>query len=161
MEIFLQVFGQGRNLDALQMTSRGIVTFMIAFALIRIAGRRSFGVRTPLDNIISIMLGAILSRAVVGVSPFVPVILSSLAIAVLHRGFCWLVVRHERFARFVEGNKITLFEDGKFNKSHMESGLVCREDIMQGVRKSALTEDMNEIEKVYMERNGEISAIRK
>jgi len=43
----------------------------------------------------------------------------------------------------------------------MESGLVCREDIMQGVRKSALTEDMNEIEKVYMERNGEISAIRK
>jgi len=32
---------------------------------------------------------------------------------------------------------------------------------MQGVRKSALTEDMEKIEKVYLERNGEISAIKK
>ena len=43
----------------------------------------------------------------------------------------------------------------------MEKGLVCMEDIMQGVRKSALTEDMEKIEKVYLERNGEISAIKK
>jgi len=42
----------------------------------------------------------------------------------------------------------------------MEKGLVCMEDIMQGVRKSALT-DMEKIEKVYLERNGEISAIKK
>jgi hypothetical protein len=32
---------------------------------------------------------------------------------------------------------------------------------MQGVRKSALTEDMKNIDKVYIERNGEISAIKK
>jgi len=115
MEIFLQVFGQGRNLDALQMTSRGIVVFFLAFLLIRIAGRRSFGVRTPLDNIITILLGAILSRAVVGASAFVPVIICCLVIVILHRGFSWLVVHHQRFARFVEGNKIAVFEEGKFN----------------------------------------------
>jgi uncharacterized membrane protein YcaP (DUF421 family) len=38
---------------------------------------------------------------------------------------------------------------------------VCREDVMQGIRKSALTEDMNKIDHVYIERNGEISAIKK
>ena len=43
----------------------------------------------------------------------------------------------------------------------MKKALVCQEDLMQGVRKSALTEDMDKIEKVYMERNGDISAIRK
>jgi uncharacterized membrane protein YcaP (DUF421 family) len=43
----------------------------------------------------------------------------------------------------------------------MKKALVCQEDLMQGVRKSALTEDMAKIEKVYMERNGEISAIKK
>jgi hypothetical protein len=32
---------------------------------------------------------------------------------------------------------------------------------MQGVRKSALTEKLDGIEKVYIERNGEISAIKK
>ena len=43
----------------------------------------------------------------------------------------------------------------------MKKALVCREDLMQGVRKSAMTEDMTKIEKVYMERNGEISPIKK
>lgn len=43
----------------------------------------------------------------------------------------------------------------------MKKALVCQEDIMQGVRKSALLEDMDQIEKVYMERNGEISSIKK
>ena len=32
---------------------------------------------------------------------------------------------------------------------------------MQGIRESALTEDMDEIQKVYMERNGEIGAVKK
>jgi uncharacterized membrane protein YcaP (DUF421 family) len=43
----------------------------------------------------------------------------------------------------------------------MKKALVCQEDVMQGVRKSALMEDMSKIDKVYMERNGEISSIKK
>jgi uncharacterized membrane protein YcaP (DUF421 family) len=161
MELLLKIFGEGKDLNALQMSSRGIVIFIIAFLLIRISGRRSFGVRTPLDNIITISLGAIMSRAVVGASAFVPVVICCFVIVSLHRVFGWLIVHHKAFGRFVEGDKIPLFEQGKFIKSHLEKGLVCEEDIMQGVRKSALTEDMEGIEKVYMERNGEISAIRK
>jgi hypothetical protein len=43
----------------------------------------------------------------------------------------------------------------------MGKGLVCEEDVMEGVRRSALTEDLETIDKVYIERNGEISAIKK
>lgn len=147
MEIINQIFGQGKDLNALQMSSRGIVVFIIAFALIRISGRRSFGVRTPLDNIISILLGAILSRAVVGASPFVPVIICCFVIVTLHRALSWLIAHNHRFSHLVEGEKIMLFENGKFNQPGMQNGLVCQEDIMQGVRKPALTEDMDAIEK--------------
>jgi len=161
MELLTNLFGEGRNLDTLQMSSRGVAVFLIAFVLIRISGRRSFGLRMPLDNIITILLGAILSRAVVGVSPFIPVIISCFVIVLLHRGFSWLIMHSPKFSRIAGGSKIALFENGNFIKSGMETGLVCQEDIMQGVRKSALTEDMTTIEKVYIERNGEISAIRK
>ncbi|TSD66444.1 DUF421 domain-containing protein [Inquilinus sp. KBS0705] len=161
MDLFYEIFGEGKDLNSLQMSSRGVVMFFVAFLLIRIAGRRSFGIKTPIDNIITISLGAVMSRAIVGASPFVPVVICSLVIVVLHRAFAWLAANNRRFGRFVQGEKIILFEQGKFIKSNFDKGLVCEEDIMQGVRKSALTEDLQSVEKVYIERNGEISVIRK
>lgn len=161
MEIFYRIFGEGKDLNALQMSSRGIVVFFIALLLIRISGRRSFGLRTPLDNIIVIVLGAILSRAVVGASAFVPVIICCLIIVILHRTFGWLIATGKHFGRMMEGNKMLLYENGRFKRDEMKKALVCEEDLMQGIRKSALTEDMAQIDKVYMERNGDISAIKK
>ena len=161
MELLIKIFGEGKDLNALQMSCRGIVIFFIAFVLIRISGRRSFAVKGPLDNIITISLGAILSRAVVGASDFIPVIVCCFVIVILHRVFGWLVANNESFGKFIEGNKIDLFSDGQFRKKNMRKGLLCKEDIMQGVRKSALTEDMEKIEKVYLERNGDISPVKK
>jgi uncharacterized membrane protein YcaP (DUF421 family) len=161
MDILIKIFGEGKDLTTLQMSCRGITVFVIALLLIRVSGRRSFGLRTPLDNIIGILLGAILSRAVVGASAFVPVIITCFVIVILHRCFGWLISHSKPFGKVVEGNKILLYQDGDFIKENMEKALVCQEDIMQGVRKSALTENMDTIDKIYMERNGEISAIKK
>lgn len=160
MNLLLQLFGEGKDLNALQMSSRGVVMFFIALILIRISGRRSFGVRSPLDNIITISLGAVMSRAIVGASDFVPVVVCCFVIVLLHRLIGWLIANCKPFGRFIEGEKILLFEDGVFKKENMKKALVCQEDLMQGVRKSAMTEDMDKIEKVFMERNGEISAIK-
>jgi len=158
---FINLFGQGKDLNTLQMCARGIAVFLITLVLIRIAGRRSFGLRMPLDNIITILLGAILSRAVVGASPFIPVVICSFVIVSIHRLLSRLIVKSERFGNIIGGKKILLFENGSFINKNMERGLASEEDVMQGVRKSALTEDINDIEKVYMERNGEISLIKK
>ena len=161
MELLVEIFGEGKDLNALQMSSRGIVVFFLALVLIRISGRRSFGVRAPLDNIIGILLGAVMSRAVVGASPFVPVIVCCFAIVLLHRLMAWLIATNERFAKIVEGNKILLYENGHFIDDNLKRALLCREDVQQGVRKSALTEDMSNIDKVYIERSGDISAIKR
>jgi len=161
MEILKTIFGEGKDLDTLQMCARGVVVYMIALVLIRISGRRSFGVKTSLDNIIAILLGAILSRAVVGASQFVPVILCCLVIVCLHRGLSLVIIRFPTVGRWVEGNHILVFEDGHFIDAHLKRGLVAQEDVMEGVRKSALTEDMSKIDKVYLERNGDISPVKK
>lgn len=161
MDILSELFGEGKDLTSLQMIGRGVVIFFVAFLLIRISGRRSFGIRTPLDNIIAISLGAILSRAVVGASPFVPTVLTSLVIVLLHRFFSWIIVSNRKLNHIAEGEKILLFQNGKFIPKNMDKALICQEDIMQGVRKSALTADLDKIEIIFMERNGEITCIRK
>jgi len=161
METLTDIFGTGKELNALQMSCRGITIFIITLVLIRISGRRSFGIRTPLDNIIVILLGALLSRAIVGASPFVPIITVSLVIVLLHRIFGWLTVHSKIMQHLLEGRKIVLYEQGQFQKQNMEKALVCEEDVMQGIRKAALTEDPSKIREVYMERNGEISVVKK
>ena len=161
MELLIKIFGEGKELNTFQMSCRGVVIFLIALLLIRISGRRSFGVRTPFDNIIIILLGAILSRAVVGASDFIPTIITCLVIVASHRLFGYLAVKNVSFGKLVEGQKILLYKDDQFINENMNRGLVGKEDILQGVRKSALTDSMDDIDKVYIERNGEISAIRK
>lgn len=161
MDLLIKIFGEGKELNTLQMVSRGIVVFIIALLLLRISGRRSFGLRTPLDNIISITLGAVLSRAIAGVSPFVPVVITCLVVVSLHRILGWLIIRYKWLEQIMEGRKFLLFADGKFIRETMDRALVQREDVMQGVRKTALTENMDKIKAVYMERNGEISAIKR
>src|ERR1700749_4641769 len=153
MNLLIEIFGEGKDLSTLQMSCRGIVVFAIAFVLIRVSGRRSFGLRTPLDNIIVITLGATLSRAIVGASSFVPVIITCFVIVLLHRCFGWLISRSKRFAKFVEGNKILLFKDGHFIDKDLKRALLCKEDVMQGVRRSALTDDMDKIDRCYIERS--------
>lgn len=161
MELIIQIFGEGKTLNTYQMGSRAVVVFFIALLLIRVSGRRSFGIKDPLDNIIGISLGAILSRAVVGASAFLPVIVTCFVIVGLHRIFSWLSIRSVAFSKIMGGEKILLFEDGIFIKENLKKALTCEEDVMQGVRRSALTEDLSQIKRVYMERNGEISAIKK
>jgi uncharacterized membrane protein YcaP (DUF421 family) len=161
MDWVLQLFGQGKDLTALQMCIRGITVFILALVLIRISGRRSFGLHTPLDNIITILLGAVLSRAVVGASPFIPVIICCLVIVLIHRLLGTLVSRNEKLASIIEGNKMLLFKDGGFIDGNMKKAQVCKENVMQGIREAALTDDLSKIDRVYIERDGGISVIKK
>jgi uncharacterized membrane protein YcaP (DUF421 family) len=160
-DLFAKIFGSGKELTWLQMSLRGILIFFIALALIRVSGRRSFGLHMPLDNIITITLGAVLSRAIVGASDFGSVIIACTVIVLLHRVLGWLLVHYPRLTRWMEGEKIILFDQNEFIQKNMDQALVCREDVMQGVRKSALTQDLTKIDKIYIERNGEISALKK
>jgi uncharacterized membrane protein YcaP (DUF421 family) len=161
MNWLIRLFGEGKELTALQMSMRGIAIFIIAWLLIRISGRRSFGLHTPLDNIISILLGAVLSRAVVGASPFVPVIVCCLVIVAIHRLLGTLASHSAGFSRVLEGNKMLLFKDGHFIDENMKRAQVCKENVLQGIRESALTDDLEKIDRVYMERNGAISVVKK
>ncbi len=161
MHILENIWGVGTSLNSIQMGVRGITVFLSALILIRISGRRSFGIGSPSDNIIVILLGAVLSRSVVGASPFIPVLSTCLIIVLLHRIISWLKSKHKSFNQIVDGKKILVFKEGEFLQPNMDKALICKEDILQGIRKSALTDDLNLIKYVYIEYTGEITVVKK
>lgn len=161
MEILDDIWGKGNTLTSLQMGCRAIVIFIIALLLIRLSGRRSFGMKTASDNIIVILLGAILSRAVVGASPFLPIVTASFIIAFSHRLLSYIKVIIKDSGKWIDGKKILLYDEGEFLLKNMHRALVSYEDILQAVRLSAGNEDFSQISKIYMEQNGEMSIIKK
>ena len=161
MHILHEMFGTGKDLSVFQMTARTILVFLIALVLMRISGRRSFGLHTPLDNIVTIVLGAVLSRAIVGASGFLTVIESCIVLVIIHRLLAYGMVHHRGLAKLMVGEKMLLFKDGDFIDRNMDRAQVCKEDIMQEVRKTLLTENLDLLEKIYIERNGEINSVKK
>jgi uncharacterized membrane protein YcaP (DUF421 family) len=161
METITQLFGEGENQTVLQMSLRAVVIFVITLILLRIAGRRSFGMKSPFDNIIVILLGAILSRALVGASEFVPTVASATVIAVLHRLGAWVGALNIRFGALIKGQKIVLFDNGKLEHENMRRALISESDLYASLRNNMNVESFESIERAYMENNGQISFVRK
>src|SRR3954465_3783233 len=69
------------DLNVLQMMVRAFVTFLIALALIRVAGIRSFGSKSAFDIVLSITVGAVLSRCITGHYSFLACISAAAVLA--------------------------------------------------------------------------------
>ena len=161
MELIKEIFGEGKDLNMLQMICRAVVMFIIALVLIRIAGMKTFGKNSAFDNIIVIMLGAMLSRGVAGVSPFFPVVASGLTMVLMTRLVSWLAIHNKAFGRLVKGTHRSLFKDGQINQHNLNKSLLSDHDLMEGIRKEANTATTKNIDEVFLECSGELSVIKK
>ncbi|HEY6160076.1 MAG TPA: YetF domain-containing protein [Bacteroidia bacterium] len=153
--------GAGKDIGVLQMIIRACFIFVIALIYIRFSGRRSFGMRSPFDNVIAILLGAILGAALYGSAPFIPTICAAGVIAFLHRLFAWISYHWDPFGVMVKGDARIIYKDGMFQRRNMERCCVSEKDLMEEIRLEGNIESLDEIERAYIERNGKISVIKK
>jgi uncharacterized membrane protein YcaP (DUF421 family) len=161
MELLETLFGVGRDLNAWQMMLRALVVFLICLVLVRVSGRRSFGISMPVDNVTSILLGAILSRTVTGASPFLETVAAATVLAVLHRLFGWLAYYDQRAGKILKGSELLLYKNGKYFEDNMRYGMVTKKDILSEVRSNAHTDNLEGIDSIFLERDGKISVIKK
>lgn len=161
MQLINTLFGHGKDLNSLQMVCRAIAAFFITLVLLRIAGIRTFGKRTAFDNVIMIMLGSILSRVVVGASPFIPTTLACLAFSIIHSVLGWLGCYYETIGRWVKGEKLLLYIEGKENQRNMHKARISRKDLLESVRSQLHQDGLDQVEKIYIERSGDLSIICK
>ena len=160
-DFLLKIWGEGKDLDMLQMGTRTFVMFFITLVLIRIAGMRSLGQKSPFDAIITIMLGAVLSRAVVGVSPFLPTVASGVVLAVTHKLIAYISVKNDWVGFLVKGEKTLLYSNGEIITKNMNRACVSYKDLLRGLRVNMNEDKLDNIDKIYMERSGEISFLKK
>lgn len=72
-----------------QMCWRISVVFLIAIALLRISGPRTFASNSSLEMVVKLILGAVLSQAIAGDSPFGVIIAAAVTLVLLHQALAY------------------------------------------------------------------------
>lgn len=160
MHILDEIFGHGKDLNILQMGFRAFVMFFVTLVFIRISGMRSFGSKSAFDNIIVLILGATLSRAVVGASPVIPIITAGLVISLCHRIVAKISTKNITIEKLVKGNEFVLYENGKINTENMEKCNISISDLFEGIRYGANIDSLSDATKIYLEKAGHISVVK-
>jgi len=156
-----ELFGSGEHLTALQMSVRAFVMFFITLALIRFAGMRIFGKKTAFDNILVIMLGAVLARGVVGASPFFSTVAAAAVMVIVHKILALLAMKHVWVGKIVKGIHRSLYKNGEMNTRNMKIAEISKDDLMEGVRLQINSNSLDDVEEAYIEKNGQVSVIEK
>ena len=161
MNWMTMIFGDDSALNPAQMAARAAVIFCICLLLIRISGRRSFGQHSPFDAATTVLLGAVLSRGVVGASPFWATVAAAAVLVLMHRGFGWLSVRWDGFDVWVNGKERSLVVDGRKLDREIAKSLITNRDLAEAVRKKIGEFDLTRVRLATLQRDGEISILEK
>jgi len=149
-----------KDLSILQLLLRAFVIFFVALALVRIANKRFLARRSAFDYVLGIILAAALARAVNGSAPFFGTIVQTLCLVLLHRLLAAFSYRYVEFGNWVKGKEETLVEDGQIIQTTMSRNHISRKDLEEDVRLCG-GENLGEVKTARIERNGEISVLRK
>ena len=155
-DLVLALFGDGEALGALQMALRAAVVFVLALAMIRVSGRRSFGQHRPFDACTTVLLGAVLSRAVVGASPFWATMAAGAVIVLLHRLIAMASLRWPRFESLVSGDTRELVRDGRRDQHEMDKALITHRDLDEAVRRK-VGDEREPVRRAVLERDGQVT----
>lgn len=153
------LFGEGSDLATWQMAARAAVIFFLALLLIRTSGRRSFGLQTPFDACLAVLLGAVLSRAVVGASPFWATVAAGASLAVIHRLLSLAAVRWPRIEDLVTGREIVVIRDGRLDRQAMKQALLTERNLAEAVRQKTGSADFSRVALALLERDGKITVV--
>jgi len=154
-----QIFGVGRDLDALQMAARAFALFFLMLVLVRATGMRAFGRKSSFDTIIVITLGAVLSRVIVGVSPALPTIAGAIVLVALHRVVAMVTAAVPALERLVKGRHRVLYRGGVFDLRAMHRAGISRADLEEAVRSRARRLRMSDVLEIHLESSGDLTVV--
>ena len=163
-ELWDTLFGpdaDSHTITALQMTVRAVLVFFAVLALLRVSGKRTFGANTAFDMVVKIVLGAVMSRAVVAASPFWGTLLAGFVLVGLHRLLAWASFRSKTIGRLVKGEGMVLVEDGRPNAANLRRNNLTEEDLREGLRENGNLATPDQAQTVRLERDGNISVVKK
>jgi uncharacterized membrane protein YcaP (DUF421 family) len=144
-----------------QMTVRAVVIFIFGVLLARLAGKRAFGKAIAFDIVFAIIIGSNLSRTLTANAPFLQTLAASAALVIMHRALAWAAFHTSWLGYLIKGKPRCLVENGEPQNRELRASQITDEDLEEALRLNAGQESLAGIDTAYLERNGDISFLRR
>lgn len=146
------------SLGAGQIACRAVAVYVVLLLLLRIVGDRRFnGRHAAFDIILSIILGATLSRAINGSAPFFGTLLAGVVLVALHWLFSALAFHSSQLEKLIKGQSRWLIKGGELNHQMLRQSHITRNDLLSTLRRSGQPGSLSAVQQAALETNGDIS----
>lgn len=156
-----QIWGTHEEIGLLECAARAAVMFVLMIIMIRLSGMRSFGKGDVFDNILTILLGAVLARGIVGATPFLSALAGGITVMLIHSLLSNLSFYYRWMGRVVKGKCMLLFKNGEFIRENMNTANISENDLAEQLRLKMNTNSFDDVEEIYFERTGKVSFVKK
>jgi len=159
METLHAIIGtEGQDIGWLQMSIRATLIFILGVLVVRFAATRAFGKWSALDIILAVIVGSNLSRALTGSAPFLPTLVATVVLVVLHGVLARMAARWSWLSTLTKGASVLLVRDGEIDEPAMRRAGIGQGDLRMALR-AAGPDDLERVRSASLERNGDISVI--
>lgn len=147
-------------IDALDLTIRAALVYVVLLLGIRLTGKREVGQMTPFDLVLLLLIANAVQNSMIG--PYNALTAGLVAAAVLlliNRGMSRLVFKNRAWRRRLEGSPSLLIYDGKLNRDSMAREGISETDLRAAFREHGV-EVVSQVHMAVLEVDGNISVIR-
>lgn len=150
---------KGEELGVWQMSLRAVVVYVVTVIVVRLGKKRFLGRATAFDVILGIMLGSVVSRAVTGNAPFLPALVASAVLVLMHFVFSGIALRWHGFGSLIKGNPRLLVRDGAINERNLRKAHMTEHDMWEDLRSKSVAR-LAQVAEARLERSGQLSVIK-
>lgn len=143
-----------------QMCIRATIIFAYAVLLYRLVPRRSLSDLSPLDIVLTVVVGSSLSRALTGSAPLLPTLIACALLAAFYSGLTALAPRSAWVSKLVKGRPIRIIHDREVDWHAVRKAQLGENDITEHLRLNGIR-SVDQIDEAYLERNGQFSVIKR
>lgn len=147
------------DLTIVQMCLRAAVVYGVALLMVRVVGDRRFaGKYAAIDIVLSITLGATLSRAI-GSKSFFPTIAAGLVLVTMHWLTATIALRFPITESWLKGSPRVLIRKGEVQQDAFATSNLTRRDLEMAIRGVGQHMKVEDIALAVLETNGDITIL--
>ncbi|RZK49746.1 MAG: DUF421 domain-containing protein [Pedobacter sp.] len=137
-----------------------VLAYLVLFVFIRISGKRTLAKLTAFDFVVTVTLGSTLSSMILAKVTLAEGAVALVLIIALQYLLAWSAMKSKTLEKVINSTPTMVFYRGQFLEEAMQKEVLTKEEIYAEIRKYRML-DVDQVEAVVMELNGELTVIKK